>query len=294
MQILALGRYAATLRPKGVIEKPSNHCYVTYTRCPREGVKMGTWGTAIFSDDIATDVRDVFTDMIGEGLSTTAATKCLLTEYEEELDDPDDGNVVWLALAATQHKLGRLTTKVKNKAIRIIDSGADIARWEACTKSEINQRKKHLAKLRLQLTADQPAPKKVRRPKKSSTNFNVGDVFAYQVTSRTTVRFCVLNIWSDLGGTYANICLLSLDDGKPFRKKRLVLNDTLGPHYTMVSREPDDRISMLSRGVALPDRVPKTFRAWNNLKIRGHACDWDEFPDVLRKVLRKLGWKKSK
>ncbi len=255
---------------------------------------MGTWGTTIFADDIAADVRDEFTDLIAEGLSSTAATKRLVAEYEEVLDGPDDEIVFWLALAATQHKLGRLTANVKKKGIRIIDTDADIARWSENTKSEINQRKKHLAKLRQQLTGDQPKPKKPRRRTISSTQFKAGDVVAYQLASRTTVRLCVLNIWGDLGGTYASICLLGLDDGKPFKKKRLTLADTLGPHYTMVSREPDDRITILRRGVTLPDRVPKTFRAWNQTKIHGHACTWDEFPDALRKVLRKLGWKNPK
>ena len=31
---------------------------------------MGTWETAIFSDDTASDVRDGFRDLIGEALST--------------------------------------------------------------------------------------------------------------------------------------------------------------------------------------------------------------------------------
>ncbi len=255
---------------------------------------MGTWGTAIFSDDLAADVRDEFTDLIAEGLSTTAAVKRLVSEYEEVLDDPDDGVVFWLALAATQQKLGRLTAKVKNKAIRIIDTGADIARWSENTKSEINQRKKHLSNLRQQLAGKQPQPKKVRPRTKSSTNFKAGDVVAYQLTSQTTVRFAVLRIWGDLGGTYAHICLLGLDDGQPFRKRRLKLADTLGPHYTMVSHEPDDGITILRRAVTLPDPVPETFRAWNQIRIRGHACTWEEFPDALRKVLRKLKWKNSK
>jgi hypothetical protein len=255
---------------------------------------MGTWGTAIFSDDVAVDVRDEFTDLIAEGLSKTAATKRLVTEFEEVLDDPDDAIVFWLALAATQHELGRLTARVRNKAIRIIDTGADIARWSDNTRSQIAQRKKHLARLRRQLTGAQPKPKRPRRQTKSSTQFKAGDVVAYELTSRTTVRFCVLNTWGDLGGTYAHICLLGLDDGQPFKKKRITLAETLGPHYTMVSREPDDRISILRRGVALPAPVPKTFRAWNQIKIRGHACTWDKFPDALRKVLRKLGWKNPK
>lgn len=52
---------------------------------------MGAWGTAIFSDDTASDVRDEFRDLIGEGLSTEQATDKLLREYAPSLDDPDDG-----------------------------------------------------------------------------------------------------------------------------------------------------------------------------------------------------------
>lgn len=253
---------------------------------------MGTWGTAIFSDDLAADVRDEFTDLIAEGLSTTAATGHLVSEYEETLDDCEDGVVFWLAIAATQHKLGRLTARVKNKAIRIIDTGADLARWSENTKAEINQRRRHLTRLRRQLVDKQPEPKKLRRRTKSSTNFKAGDVVAYRLTRQTAVRFAVLRIWGDLGGAYADICLLGLDDGKPFRKRRLRLADTLGPHYTMVNCEPDDGINILRRGVTLPEYVPRALRAWNQIPIRGHACTWDDFPDALRKVLRRLGWRR--
>lgn len=69
---------------------------------------MGTWGAAIFSDDTASDVRDQFRDLIGEGLSTEQATDKLLREYASSLDDPDDGPPFWLGLAVTQWNCGRL------------------------------------------------------------------------------------------------------------------------------------------------------------------------------------------
>jgi len=90
---------------------------------------MGTWGTAIFSDDTASDVRDEFRDLIGEGLSTEQATDKLLRQYAPSLDDPDDGPPFWLGLAVTQWKSGRLLERVKEKALEIIDSGADLKRW---------------------------------------------------------------------------------------------------------------------------------------------------------------------
>src|SRR4051812_29356245 len=108
---------------------------------------MGAWGTAIFSDDIAADTRDAFTDFVAEGLTSTQATDRLIAESSELLDDEDDAAVFWLSLAATQWKTGRLVKSVRDRAIVIIESGMDLRRWEENSRAEINQRKKHLEKL---------------------------------------------------------------------------------------------------------------------------------------------------
>jgi hypothetical protein len=251
---------------------------------------MGAWGTPIFSDDTAADTRDAFTDFIADGLTPAAATDRLIAESVDFLADEDDAGVFWLALAATQWKLGRLVDSVRDRAIEIIDSGTDLRRWQENPKAEINQRTKHLDKLRTQLLSPQPKPKKINPFAKSSTDFKPGDVATYRLDEDTAIRFCVLDIWGDRGGTYANICLLGLDDRKPFKKKSLKLADTLGPHYTMLYHEPADRITLLRRGIGLPKGTPEVFRAWNNVEVRGHACTWDDFPAALREVLPKLRW----
>jgi hypothetical protein len=63
---------------------------------------MGAWETALFSDDTACDVRDSYTDLVGDGLIGSEATKTLLREWATSLNDPDESPVFWLALAATQ------------------------------------------------------------------------------------------------------------------------------------------------------------------------------------------------
>jgi hypothetical protein len=251
---------------------------------------MGAWGTAIFSDDTAADTRDAFSDYIAEGLTSAEATGRLLAESADILADEEDAPVFWLAVAATQWKLGRLIDDVRDRAIEIIDSGADLRRWQNNSKAEINQRKKHLAKLRDQLLSPQPKPKKLKQFVKSSTDFKPGDVASFRLDQHTAIRFCVLHLWSDRGGTYTDICLLGLDNSTSFQKKTLALADTLGPHYTMLSHEPADRITLLCRDVGLPERNPIAFRAWMSLPVRGHACPWEKFPEALREVLPKLGW----
>ena len=251
---------------------------------------MGAWGLTIFSDDVAADVRDEFTDLIAEGLNAEQATKRLVADSQDILADRDDALVFWLALAATQSKLGRLTKAVRARALAIIDSGDDLRRWTDLSKADISRRTKNLMKLRDQLTGVQPEPKKLRPRKKSSTDFKPGDVVAYQLDDHLAIRFCVLHLWGDRGGTYADICLLGVDDGKPFRKKTLALADTLGPHFTMLFHEPLERITILKRGIRVPPQEGKSFRAWNNLLVDGHACRWKDFPDALRRILPELGW----
>lgn len=80
------------------------------------------------------------------------------------------------------------------------------------------------------------------------------------------------------------------DDGSPFKQRKLALDETLGPHFTMVHYEPYELIEILRHGVRLPKRNGETLSAWRNVEVHGHVCTWDDFPESLRKVLPKIGW----
>lgn len=51
------------------------------------GTFMGAWGTAIFSDDVACDIRDDYKELIGEGLSNEDATNQLIENYSGTIND---------------------------------------------------------------------------------------------------------------------------------------------------------------------------------------------------------------
>ena len=135
---------------------------------------MGTWGPAIFSDDTACDVRDDYKDLLGGGLEGPAATDRLLADWATTLNDPDEGGVFWLALAATQWRLGRLEERVRANALDAIESGRDLRRWD-----EPKQRRKReaqLTKLARTLASPQPAPRRVPKMAPSRPALNVGDI----------------------------------------------------------------------------------------------------------------------
>jgi hypothetical protein len=168
---------------------------------------MGTWGTAIFSDDAAADVREDFRAHIGDGLTAQDATAALLKEWSEALNDPDEAATFWLALAATQWALGRLLPSVRERALGILDSGADLRRW-AHDSSLQAKRRAVLDRLRAQLNGAQPAPRRVPRQFRHANNWPVGSVQAYRLNS---AEFCLMRVIGhhvDKGGTSAIVELL--------------------------------------------------------------------------------------
>jgi hypothetical protein len=123
---------------------------------------MGTWGYAVFADDTALDVRAIYRELIltEPDIEDTEATRRVLGDYP---DQEDPGTVAWLALALSQYELGRLDPAVAERAIQIIDSGADVAIWEADERGRTFARRRRavLARLRTKLTGPQPPRRRV-------------------------------------------------------------------------------------------------------------------------------------
>lgn len=70
---------------------------------------MGAWGTAIFADDFAADVRDEWREAILEGVEPDQATERVVQVLGEAFEGyPDEESVFWFALAAAQMETGRL------------------------------------------------------------------------------------------------------------------------------------------------------------------------------------------
>lgn len=140
---------------------------------------MGAWGTAIFSDDTAQDVRDEWREAVLDGLSAEEATARLVKSFDDYLgDDEDTDTLFWLALAAAQFETGRLLAEVRDRALAMIEGGGDVARWrEDGDEVLARQRERVLERLAAKLRGPQPKPKRLRRvPSLPVPPFEVGDV----------------------------------------------------------------------------------------------------------------------
>jgi hypothetical protein len=151
---------------------------VAFVRRQPGGFKtMGAWGTAIFSDDTACDIRDEWRDAILEGLGAEEATARLIASFDGWLNENASRRLFWMALAAAQMETGRLLPDVRDRALKIIDSGGDIDRWhEDGDESLAKQRARVLERLAAKLRGPQPKPKRLRRPVALLVPLDVGDV----------------------------------------------------------------------------------------------------------------------
>jgi len=165
---------------------------------------MGTWGTSIFADDTAADVRDDYRDMVASGVSDADALARMQKKYLDKSPDlrKHVEPLFWIALALTQWKLGRLDETTKTNATQIIDSGQDIQNWRQLGASEADLRKRVrvLAAARQQLCSPQGPQKSLRPQRKTVSPFRPGDVVRFTLSSGKMVLFRITSLYIDRGG----------------------------------------------------------------------------------------------
>ncbi len=148
---------------------------------------MGTWGTGLFSSDMARDIRDFYRERIEDGIEDAEATRQTLEKFGSYLDDPEESPVLLVALAVTQSKIGRLDPAVGSRALAAIDSGTDLSRWARENPRLLSKRREVLEKARAQLTGVQPSRKRLRPPPRPSCGLTAGDILALRLPGGVTL-----------------------------------------------------------------------------------------------------------
>jgi hypothetical protein len=121
---------------------------------------MGSWGTGIFQDDFACDVRDYYNELVSLRFDDGE----ILDELKREFGVADgiDESTFWIALALLQHRLGRLTEDVRRQACEFIDTGRALNDWIELTEEgdpSIKSREKQLQKAKAAILSPQPPRK---------------------------------------------------------------------------------------------------------------------------------------
>ncbi len=263
---------------------------------------MGSWGTGIFSDDVACDVRCQFRDLLGQGKSAAETTRTVLRDWQPALNDEEDGPVVWLALASLQCDHCCLQKSVKSKAIAIIDRGDDLKRWEANEdRSLYRGRKSALLRLRAKLQAAETSGKStVKRPRaprqrfiEPKTNWPIDELFAYRMPSGRQIVMHVVHHFGTKKVGFDPVFAILNWRGKRIPEKERLLTIPLKTRVEVLAGRKVFMIAIASRFKAeLPiERIQRlnVFRPRHVEKVHGgyYVTRWKNFDEDLK---YHIGW----
>ena len=126
---------------------------------------MGTWGTAISSNDTYADIYDEFFALYNDGQSVEEISKKLIADNQEIINELDDSNNFWFALAKAKWECKQLDTELLERVKKIIETGSDLEVWRRLDADEkdIKKRKIVLDKFLADLQTERP---KVNREKR--------------------------------------------------------------------------------------------------------------------------------
>ena len=260
---------------------------------------MGAWGTEIFDDDVACDVREDYAELLGSGVRKSEATRRVLEEYEDELEDSEDRASLWIALAAAQLEFGPLDPKIKEMALAIIESGEDLASWQArgASSEDIQKRQRALTELGKQLRGPDPPPRAVK-PSPTSVQraaWPIGDVLSYRTRQGSYVALRILDHYSDADGEAVIAGLFDWRGNEPPTAEtvedlpvKVIVYD---PDESDIERDegfilfqdadkelPTDRLELIASG--FPRYTPPEPR----------AADWSELEELIEEYLPAREW----
>jgi hypothetical protein len=139
---------------------------------------MGSWGVALFSDDLACDVRDEYRAALIDGLEAQVARDRVLDRFADALADSDEAPLVWLALAATAWKMGRLDDDTRDRALAIIARREGMERWDEAGQGA--RREAELQTLAETLRSPQKPPVAAKKKRGFVSAWAVGEVVGYR------------------------------------------------------------------------------------------------------------------
>lgn len=241
---------------------------------------MGYSGAGLYDDDTAADVRGLYREFLGDGLAGEAATDALLAQWADVLDDPDEGSPFWLALADTQWRVGRLEARVRDRALRIIEEGSDLARFD----HDIRLRTKRgtiLHELGARIASAQRSPVRIRPVFRSTSPVGRGDVFAYRFDDGRAAYFRAVEIGGDERDGYPTVEILDWEvpptaatAGKAERRLPTRGRTDLITIYRYRSDpDPTQRITLIKKATAV-DRK-RMLPAW--------AVSWSDLEELLER-----------
>jgi hypothetical protein len=114
-----------------------------------------------FASDLAAEVRREFASRADHGVAIEQATRDVLAHFRDLLTDPQEGPVVFLALAAAQLRAGRLLPFIRDTALDLIRTG-EARRAYASTDPALSRQRRQLLEA-LEVALESGAVRRIER-----------------------------------------------------------------------------------------------------------------------------------
>lgn len=182
---------------------------------------MGAWGTAISSNDTYADIYAEFFDMYNDGLEAAEISKKLICDNLELINDPEDSNNFWFALAKAQWECKQLDNGILNRVKTIIETGNDLKVWRQLDADEkdIKKRKVVLDKFLTDLQTERPKAKSRRKKIIRQPVLKKGDCLTFKLENGNYGGVVVLEAIKDSEYGYNLIAATRINQtNKPIKK----------------------------------------------------------------------------
>lgn len=165
---------------------------------------MGTWGTAINSNDTSSDIYADFFELYNEGENPDSIAKKLIHDNKELIDNPYDSNNFWFTLALALWETKALDHEIFNRVKEIILTEKDLYVWREleANETEIKKRKDVLEKFLLKISSEKDKAKARKKKKIKEPIFEKGTCLTFRLPNRNYGGAVVLEADKQTGFGY--------------------------------------------------------------------------------------------
>lgn len=144
---------------------------------------MGTWGTAIKSNDVSADIYSEFFDLYNKGEEPTDIAEKLIVQNQELIKSQEDSNNFWFAIALSLWETKKLNREIFEKVKEIIESSQDIKLWKEldADKQQITKREKALSDFLEKISVEKAKPKARKKSVFKTPIFEKGTCLTYNL-----------------------------------------------------------------------------------------------------------------
>ncbi|MEM1297771.1 MAG: hypothetical protein AAGH68_00730 [Pseudomonadota bacterium] len=151
---------------------------------------MGAWGTGIYQNDTAADLKADFKDWAGLGWPPEDLARGLVAHVQLDWDAPieeADDSGAWIALADLFHRYALDHAPLFARARTLIEDGTDLALNQAqeMSAADLKRRGKVLDEALARWAKPHPKPRKAKLLKPEPLLFQTGDLVGYRTMAHS-------------------------------------------------------------------------------------------------------------